>query len=153
MNADIPQPQVYRRSQIPARADQLKSIRELVNRACAAFACTARDTHDIIIAVDESCQNIVRYAYNDNESGIIDIDIQYHDSSIEIRIRDYAKKVDPAILVPTEKEKLSPGGLGILLIQKIMDVVKYLPVPDNTGNILFLSKKINKGIYELYNTD
>lgn len=153
MNANTPVPQVYSRSNIPAQADQLKSIRKLVNRACAAFACNAQDSHDILIAVDESCQNIVRYAYNDDESGIIDIDIRYHDSCIEVRIRDYAKKVDPAVLIPVEKEELEPGGLGVLLIHKIMDVVKYLPVPDNKGNILFLSKKVNKGIYELYNTD
>lgn len=140
MNA---KPKTYYISNIPAKADELKNIRKFVTSVCAHFPCDSQESHDIMLAIDEACQNIIRYAYHNSTRGIIDLNIQYIDAVIEIKIRDYAGKVNPSILAPITQEKLKPGGLGIQLIQKIMDSVKYLPIPKEKGNLLFLSKKIN----------
>lgn len=101
-------------------------------------------TLNINLVLEEALTNIINYAFNDNGEHKIRVSISHCTSKLVIRIKDDGIPFDPsARLLPditlTAMER-PIGGLGILLISKIMDTVHYSR--DKNLNILTLTKKI-----------
>ncbi len=137
-------PEMVARFTFPARADALHSVREVVNDACDTCGCNPEDATDIIIAVGEACQNVVRHAYKGLEEGDATLEIYCKDGILEFRLRDSARPVDQEKIKPKWPKELGPGGLGICLIHDIMDEVEYLPIPEDQGNLLRMVKIIKR---------
>jgi sigma-B regulation protein RsbU (phosphoserine phosphatase) len=132
------------RHTFPARADALQAVREVVNRACDDCGCTQSMATDIVIAVGEACQNVVRHAYRDIEDGEATLEIYCKEGIIEFRLQDSAPPVDPEKLKPEWPKEPGPGGLGICLIHDIMDEVEHIPVSSGQGNLLRMVKYIER---------
>jgi len=137
-------PGMITRYTFPARADALQAVREVVNNACETCGCATEAATDIIIAVGEACQNVVRHAYRDNEEGDATLEIYCKDGILEFRLQDSARPVDLEKIKPKWPKELAPGGLGVCLIHDIMDKVDYLPSPDGQGNLLRMVKSIKR---------
>jgi sigma-B regulation protein RsbU (phosphoserine phosphatase) len=99
---------------------------------------------DIVIAVGEACQNVVRHAYKDIEDGEATLEIYCKEGIIEFHLQDSAPSVDPEKLKPEWPEEPGPGGLGICLIHDIMDEVEHIPAPSGQGNLLRMVKHIER---------
>jgi len=127
-----------------ARADELQAVREVVSKACDDCGCPRSMATDIIIAVGEACQNVVRHAYKGIEEGKATLEIVCKDGIIQFNLQDSAPPVDPEKMKPKWPEELGPGGLGICLIHDIMDKVEYLPVHSGQGNLLRMVKFIER---------
>lgn len=132
------------RHTFPARADALQAVREVVNQACDDCGCTQSMATDIVIAVGEACQNVVRHAYKDIEDGEATLEIYCKEGIIEFHLQDSAPSVDPEKLKPEWPEEPGPGGLGICLIHDIMDEVEHIPAPSGQGNLLRMVKHIER---------
>ena len=132
------------RHTFPARADALQAVREVVNNACETCGCATEAATDIVIAVGEACQNVVRHAYKDHEEGDATLEIYCKDGILEFRLQDSAHPVDQEKMKPKWPKELGPGGLGICLIHDIMDKVDYLPAPEGKGNLLRMVKFIKR---------
>ena len=132
------------RHTFPARADELQAVREIVSKACDDCGCTRTMATDIVIAVGEACQNVVRHAYKNTEAGEATLEIVCKDGIIQFDLQDSAPPVDPKKMKPKWPEELGPGGLGICLIHDIMDEVEYLPVHSGQGNRLRMVKYIER---------
>jgi sigma-B regulation protein RsbU (phosphoserine phosphatase) len=130
------------RHTFPARAEALHTTREVVRQACESCNCSPQTTQDLVIAVGEACQNIVRHAYGDRDDGDATLEIYCKDGILEFFLQDQAPPADEEKLQPKWPEKLGPGGLGICLIHDIMDEVEYLASPRDRGNLLRMSKNI-----------
>jgi anti-sigma regulatory factor (Ser/Thr protein kinase) len=96
------------------------------------------------LVLEEVLTNIIFYSYGDEKKHFIDVKIERLSGQLQITICDDGREYDPTqknvpdITVPIEER--SVGGLGILLIKKIMDHVEYRRT-DNR-NFLFLTKAI-----------
>ena len=94
------------------------------------------------LVLEEAISNIIFYAYDDNDEHEITIKAIKKDQSIVLIITDDGipfdptKKEKPDVSLPADERQI--GGLGIFLIQKIMDNVEYKR--ENKKNILILSK-------------
>jgi sigma-B regulation protein RsbU (phosphoserine phosphatase) len=126
----------------PAVASELKSIRDGLGAALTAQACDDAFVKDVVLVVDEACQNVIRHAYKDVDDGEMAINLRRKDESLIILLRDFAKTVDPATIVPRDLEDIRPGGLGTHFINEVMDEVTFLPPPGGYGNLLRLVKRI-----------
>ncbi len=133
-----------RRHTFKSTADALPGVREITREACEACGCTPEVTQDMIIAISEACQNIVRHAYKDTADGNATLEIRCKDGILEFLLEDSAPPVDQEKLRPKWPKKLKPGGLGICLIHDVMDEVEYLPVPSGKGNLLRMAKFIER---------
>jgi sigma-B regulation protein RsbU (phosphoserine phosphatase) len=126
----------------PARAGELRSIREVVRRAALGQGCAADCAGDIVMAVDEACQNIIRHAYAGRGDGEIVLEIERAGEELLVSLRDFAPTVDPSRVQPRDLADLRPGGLGTHLIREVMDGASFAPAPPGGGNLFRMSKRI-----------
>ena len=127
---------------VASRPDCLRMVRAIVNEAGDAIGCRGECTSEMVMAVDEACQNIIRHAYAGDPDGEIVVDIRRQDDKIAIHLLDYAAPVDVSKIKPRQLDDVKPGGLGTHFIQQCMDEFNFLTPPDGTGNCLRLVKKI-----------
>ena len=131
----------------PAAPDRLKVIRPALHAAALMCGFSELDARDIVLAVDEACQNIIVHAYPAADPGPganiapqndIAITVLRRRDGILVRLRDTATPVDPSRIRPRDLDRVRPGGLGTHFIRQIMDRVDYLP--GAAGNTLELLK-------------
>lgn len=127
----------------PARPERLCEIRRAVAEAAAGLGCREESIHDVVLAVDEACQNIIRHAYKGRD-GDIRMVIESDGTAVEIRLIDFAPPVDPAEVCPRALDDVRPGGLGTHFIRSVMDDVAFVPPPPGAGNMLRMTKRIAK---------
>ena len=128
---------------IASRPDSLRLVRALVNDAGQGTGCSDDCIAEMITAVDEACQNIIRHAYRGDPEGEIVIDIRRQDDRIAIHLLDFAPPVDPTTIKPRRLDDVKPGGLGTHFIQQCMDECGFMTPPDGAGNCLRLVKRIS----------
>ncbi len=123
-----------------ALPDRLKLVRSAVSEAAKLCGCNTFTALDIVLAVDEACQNVIRHAYGHDPEGEIEMEIRRNGGELIILLRDFAETVDPETIKPRDLDDVRPGGLGTHFINEIMDSVEWL-APDGGGNLLKLVKK------------
>ncbi len=100
------------------------------------------EVDDPSVAVDEIFSNIARYAYNPETGGATvrvavgeDVTIEFEDSGVAY---DPLAADDPDVTLSAEEREI--GGLGLFMVKKMMDAVKYRR--DGNKNILTIKKKL-----------
>lgn len=126
----------------PSQADRLKLVRSAVFDTAMLCGCSEGIARDIVIAVDEACQNVIRHAYKGSPDGQVVLDIARDGDNIVLSLRDFADPVDPSKIKPRDLDDLRPGGLGTHFIKEVMDEVDFLPPPDGDGNLLRMVRRI-----------
>lgn len=127
---------------LPASADRLKYVRGAIHQAALGSGCDEAIAQDVVIAVDEACQNIIRHAYQ-GQGGDMEIEVWRSAAQLVVRLRDFAAPIDPSQVRPRDLDDVRPGGLGTHFIRSIMDNVEFLAPPGGErGNILRLAKAI-----------
>ena len=118
---------------IKSRTERLAEMRSFVSDAALRFGFGDDEVGKIELAIDEACTNIIKHAYKYNPDGIIEIRISTlkadgHTKFI-VDIFDSGISFDSTrYSAPDMKEyfkKLRHGGLGIVLMKKLMDEVEY----------------------------
>ncbi len=128
----------------PANFDQLDAIREFVGQFTRATDMDDREVYAVQLAVDEACSNIIEHAYEGVRDGRIEITCESQQGDLRIYLRDWGKPFDPSIAsepdLSVDLGERQIGGLGIFLMHKMMDDVRYHSEPGQ-GNLLKLVKR------------
>ena len=127
----------------PAIPDRLKLVRAAVSEAAASCGCTEQCRDDIVMAVDEACQNVIRHAYEGDPKGEIILDVRRQDEHMVFHLTDFATPVNEKKVRPRPLEDVRPGGLGTHFINECMDEAAFRPPPSGAGNLLRMVKKIS----------
>lgn len=125
-----------------ARPKTLCDIRADITRVAGDLGCHADLIQDVVLAVDEACQNIIRHAYKGGEGDLV-LHVEREDDLLVIRLMDFAPPVEVAKIKPRSLDDVRPGGLGTHLMRSIMDRVDFLPPPAGIGNLLQMVKRIS----------
>jgi len=125
-----------------ARADQLKGARAEVRKAAEGLGFNSDTTNCIVLAVDEACTNIIRHGYSEEAAGDIILSLFRNGDELVVRLTDFTEPVDESSICPRDLKDVRPGGLGVHLMNEIMDRVEYLNAPDGVGNILEMRKRL-----------
>ena len=128
-----------------AVAENIPQLTELIDGQLEALDCSMKAQMQIDVAVDEIFGNIARYAYGEGRGDAtvrFDFDGTSRMASISFLDRgmpfDPLKKADPDVTLSVEEREV--GGLGIFLVKKTMDDMKYRY--ENGMNIPTLYKHI-----------
>jgi len=119
----------------------LAPIRTLVREATDLAGFEEEEAEKIVLAVQEGCANVIRHCYNNCPTERMDIWFCFDDEELEIRIVDYGTFVDPSKIKSRDLDEVRPGGLGVHLMQKVMDEVTY-EENESGGTTLTLRKRV-----------
>ncbi|NQW00605.1 MAG: SpoIIE family protein phosphatase [Rhodospirillales bacterium] len=128
--------------EVPSQPDRLKLVRNAIAQAALFTDCSDETAQDVVIAVDEALQNVIRHAYSNQPDGKIKVTVSRTTENLIILIRDYAETINIETVQPRDLDDIRPGGLGTHFMREVMDEVSFLPPPDGQGNLLKLVKRI-----------
>lgn len=120
--------------EIRSRTELLNDVRSFISSAARAFGFPEDEIGNIALAVDEACTNIIKHAYKYDPDRTITVQVSSMKAGAAgrkfiIRILDNGKSFDPATYTPPDMpeyfKQLRRGGLGIILMRKLMDEVQY----------------------------
>jgi serine/threonine-protein kinase RsbW len=98
------------------------------------------------LALDELFTNIVSYSFTDQKEHYITISITRQEDMLTLRIEDDGLPFNPLNAIPPDLtcdlEDVQIGGLGIHIINRLMDSVSYRR--SDNKNILILKKAIHR---------
>ena len=118
---------------------ELKTIRHAVKQACLDFNFDEAKTNAVVLAIDEACANVIRHSCKFSEEFELSIKINQNDGYGIFLIIDNCAALSPDTLQPCQHDLLKPGGLGLQLINQVMDSVTLL---DHAGPGNWLELKI-----------
>lgn len=96
----------------------------------------------LVLAVDEAVANVIRHAYAGCCDGRVELSFWLDADSLRIELRDYADPVDPNRIKPRDLSECRPGGLGVNLIDSVMDNWCFRHPTDGPGNQLTMVKRL-----------
>lgn len=115
---------------------------DFVSEASAQAGVTPDLRFDLQLATEEACCNVIEHAYG-GSGGPLHIRFETRDGDVVITVRDHGWPFDPdAIAEPDMSiplEDRSVGGLGLYLMRKLMDEVRF--TFSETSNTLEMVKR------------
>lgn len=131
---------IHDREKMPARQENLQALLDFIN-SHAEKICKQSDLNRIRLACEEALVNVFLYAYPPQTGGSVEVCLDEVDGPVLIvEIHDQGIPFDPLSIADPDTEKglmeRKIGGMGIFLIRKTADGVRY-ERKDNT-NILTL---------------
>lgn len=135
-------PEVLLKRRFPARPEQMREIRSLLRTALDDAGVESSIRDKLVLAVDEACCNVIRHAYGPGCSGDIDLRVTSEGGKLEFRLLDSAPAVDPGCVRAKPLGECRSGGLGVALIETVMDDWTLQGLPDGKGNRLIMRKRI-----------
>ncbi len=129
--------------QFPSRARELGPTRAMTRMALNNHGWRSDIVEDIVLAIDEACQNIIRHAYHGECQDPIMLHIELNNDVLVIVLEDRAPTVGPDCMTPRALDDIRPGGLGCHFMRQVMDSVSIGPSPTGQGNILRMIKSVS----------
>lgn len=128
---------------LPAVLESIPEAIYCVTKAAQAAGFSDRDLHQIQVAVDEACANVVQHAYAGMAPGPMEISCAVEGERFIIRVRDWGRSFDPDSVedpdVDAPLEERSLGGLGLFLIRQFVDEARFI-FDSESGNVLTMVK-------------
>ena len=125
---------------VPSHPDYMRVVRCLVREMAQIGKFPDADVRGMVLATDEACTNIIKHSYENDYGQKIVVSIFVFPDRMEIKLKDFGKKVDVDEIRPRDLAEVRPGGLGVHIIRETMDEVVYRPV-EGAGMELKLVKK------------
>ena len=119
----------------------LKEVRVFAREVFKKSPIFEKHTDDLVLALAEAAQNIVKHGYNnqptEDEMKII---IKFDNNILSMELMDKGKPVVPSNIKPRDLDDIKSGGLGTFFIGQIMDEVVFKTTKVNWVNHLILTK-------------
>jgi anti-sigma regulatory factor (Ser/Thr protein kinase) len=125
---------------VPGHPKYLYVIRSALYPLVLEAGFPKREARRVVLAIDEACSNIIKYAYEGDASKHIDIRVALDRDRLRIELSDTGKKPDVARIAPRRLEDVRPGGLGTHFIAEVFDSVRY-DTGGEAGTVLTLIKE------------
>jgi anti-sigma regulatory factor (Ser/Thr protein kinase) len=154
---------------IPNKLDYLDTAQFFVREVARTIGFKGNSLNQIDIAMEEAVANIMKHAYDAEESKTFDIICKKIPEGIEIILKEMGMPFDPSRIAKFNLTKnlddLSTEGLGVYMIQKVMDdlsfhnlghqgkethMIKYLREKDSemSGNKMIESRQQDKEVIQ-----
>ncbi|MFC4810615.1 anti-sigma B factor RsbW [Paenibacillus sp. GCM10023250] len=144
--------------QVPASAEYIDLVRLTLYGLAVKMGFSYEEIEDMKVAVSEACNNAVLYAYGDLSAGEaaqapmpaprIEVRLVKRDDALSIVVKDDGRSFDAAAAARRAQpvngksiDELQAGGLGLYLMQALMDDVE---VNSNMGTEVVLTKRLVK---------
>ena len=121
---------------IKNETSELRELYAKISEFLESHSTPYRSGYTVNLALEELVVNIIRYAYMDLDEHLIDIDLNIVDQQLVLVIEDDGRPFDPQagnireMEYAEDPEELQVGGLGLVLVLDMVDMLKYARVKD-----------------------
>ena len=119
----------------------LAPVRRSVEKFCAECGFDATSAGEIGLVLNEAMANVTRHAYGGASDKPVEVEVKFDGASLKIEVRDWGSGRKP----PSEPrhDPLTPGGVGIVCLKKMLDEFEFVPMPD--GMLLTMKRSLTHG--------
>jgi len=122
-------------------SSSLKEIRNFAREVLAKDPVFKSSMDDVVLALAEAAQNIVKHAYNGQATGdTMKVEIKFDDKQLIVELFDKGSPAIPENIKPRKLDDIKVGGLGTFFIGQIMDEVIFKTAATDWVNHLILKK-------------
>jgi len=130
---------------LEATVEHIETVTEFVDAELEALDCSPKSMMQINVAIDELFGNIAHYAYQPGKGdAIVRVEVEKDPLSVIITFIDEGIPFDPLAKsdpdITSSAEDRAIGGLGIFMVKKTMDGIKY--VYEDGKNITTIKKNL-----------
>ncbi len=130
---------------IPPSKDKLRQMRKFVTEVLQKHRVSELEINMMVLAVDEVCANIIIHGHPGDDSEYVKINIDIKKNGVSFEIIDKGDafdilKYNEPVLADLVKNK-QKGGMGIMLVKKIMDQIDFKSTRNQ--NTLKLFKQVD----------
>ena len=127
--------------EFPVDSSSLKDVRSFAREVLAKDPLFKNTSDDVVLALAEAAQNIVKHAYNGQPTGdTMRVELSFKDNQLVIDLYDKGKPAIPQNIKPRAGDDIKPGGLGTFFIGQIMDEVTFKTSASDWVNHLIMTK-------------
>ncbi len=137
---------MIRKLSIPSSTRYLSEVRNFVRQFLRARNVCKSDVNLIVLAIDEACANCIVHGNKNNLNDKLSLLLESREDELLVKVVDTGENVpilksidDNIVSECIDQEK--KGGLGLYIMQKVMDDVQFLN--EEKENYCLLKKKIN----------
>ena len=125
---------------IPSHPKNLRDVRRLMIDITSQAGISTEDSGNLILAVDEVCSNIIKHSYKNDFHQKIDLTVELETNFLTISVLDDGIRFDINSVGTRDLNEVKPGGLGLYIIEKVMDTVEYSHTPEGKNKIKMVKK-------------
>ena len=114
---------------VPAVIENIERVTDFINSKLHERNVSFKTQTQLDVVIDELMSNISKFAYRGKKTGNVSVSVDFDERSVSMTFRDSGvpfnpiEQTDPDVSAPIEKRKI--GGLGLFLVRKTMDDLKY----------------------------
>jgi len=132
---------LYEYKEFSVQSSSLKEVRNFAREVLAKDPIFKSSMDDVVLALAEAAQNIVKHAYNGQATGdVMKVEIKFDDKQLIIELFDKGSPAIPQNIKPRKLDDIRAGGLGTFFIGQIMDEVVFKTAATDWVNHLILTK-------------
>ncbi|UUZ81558.1 anti-sigma B factor RsbW [Paenibacillus sp. P26] len=131
---------------VPAEAEYIDLVRLTLYGISSKLGFSYEEIEDMKVAVAEACNNVVVHAYEPGAAGEMEVRFERIEDGLRVSVKDHGPSFDyeekfsrADSLHDKSLSEINIGGLGIYLMQALMDEVE---VRTNAGTEVLLTKRI-----------
>lgn len=138
----------YIEMKIPAKPEYVGIIRLTLSGIASRMGYAYDEIEDLKIATSEACTNAVQHAYKKADGGEVVVGFGLYEDRLEVMVADNGKSFNfeqiKSELGPysatSDIDQLPEGGLGLFLMETLMDEVRVLMI---SGVTVFMTKYLS----------
>ncbi len=117
------------RLDIACQTSALSELRTFLQGALIGVSLSEIEKHQVTLAVEEVCANLIIHSHGCNPQDHIELKIVTSDHKLIFEISDQGKAFNILTYEAPDLKKVMvekrKGGLGIILVKKIMDEIEF----------------------------
>ena len=130
---------------LPANARLLPKTRQAVAGYLEEMVPEAEALHDVILALDEACANVVRHAFPGQATGSFELRAEVQGDEVRVIVEDHGVGIHPSMV--SEDAPLADGestsGRGLHIIRSVMSDVDVEPAGPDGGTRILMRKRLS----------
>ena len=142
---DMPEDNVWKTIVLKNRTEEIARMSAFLEEISEELNLPMVDAFNINLAIEEAVTNVIMYAYPQDEEHELTLNVRHVENRLIFDLIDTGKEFDPTLQpdadVTLSAEERQIGGLGIFLIRRIMQTVKYSR--SDNKNILTMVKMLD----------
>ena len=109
---------------------EISGVAARIDEFCAARELPEQIAYAVNLAIDEILTNTISYGYDDDDPHRIELIVRLEAGALIVVTVDDSRAFDPSLVEPVRDfdssiEDRALGGLGLFLVQQMMDDVEY----------------------------